>query len=103
MFLIKADLTLSNEHGEKPISGETYRPLLFFSNKVIRSGSLLLRENTSLQMNQSYPGILIKIYFYKDLDTAEEFYVGREFVLAEGGSIKIGTGIITEVVGEEGI
>ena len=103
MFLIKADLTLSNEHREDPISGETYRPLLFFSNKVIRSGLLVLGENTSLQMDQAYKDILIKIYFHKDLDTTKEFYVGREFVLAEGGRAKIGTGIITEVFGEEAI
>jgi hypothetical protein len=48
---------------------------------------------------------LIKIYFYKDLDVEKEFFVGRSFIMSEGGFETgfIGKGVITEIIGIEKI
>lgn len=101
MFLFKADLSFENTHRQTPITGNTYRPLFFFSDKVVRSGLIVLSDGESLEMTHSYKHRLVKIYFYKDLDVDGEFYAGRTFTMAEGGSAIIGRGVITEVIGEE--
>lgn len=101
MYSIIANIVLENEHRKTPIQGNAYRPLLFFSKDLVRSGLLVLDENEILEMDRAYDKRLIKLYFYKDLDTEREFYVGRTFTMAEGGSAVIGKGVITEVIGEE--
>ena len=99
MFSIKADLQFSNTRRKRPISGEPYRPILFFSEGLNRSGLIVLAPGEQLEMDQAYPDRLIKIYFYKDLDVTKEFYPGRPFVMGEGGA-PIGRGVITEIIGE---
>ncbi len=101
MFLIKADLSFDNKFRQVPITGNTYRPLLFFSDKVIRSGLIVLEVDEVLEMTQSYENRLIKTYFHKDLNTDQEFFVGRSFIMAEGGTAIIGRGVISEIIGEE--
>lgn len=101
MFLIRADIELDNKFRTIPITGNVYRPLLFFSDNIIRSGLLVLDEGEILEMNKAYRNRLIKIYAYKDLDILKTFYVGREFIMAEGGSAVIGKGKITEIIGED--
>ncbi len=101
MFLIRADLFFDNKFRQIPITGNTYRPLLFFSDQIIRSGLIVLEADEVLEMTQSYNYRLIKIYFHKDLDTSKEFFVGRPFTMAEGGTAVIGRGVITEIIGEE--
>ena len=101
MYLFKANLAFQNDFRQKPITGNPYRPLLYFSNNVIRSGLLVLEKDEVFEMDQSYSDRLIKIYFYKDLDVEKEFFVGRAFTMAEGGTAIIGQGVITEVIGEE--
>lgn len=102
MFLIRVNLTLTNQFRKTPIRGNSYRPLLYFSNQLIRSGLLVIDEGEELKMDQKYDNRLIKIYVYRDLDTKGEFFVGRTFILSEGGTAGIiGEGVITEVIGEE--
>ena len=62
---------------------------------------MVIPEGGKLEMDQSYEDIVIKVYFYKDLEIEKEFFVGRTFIMAEGGKAVIGEGIITEVIGEE--
>ena len=99
MYQIRANIQLNDKHRKQKISGDTYRPLLYFSDTVIRSGLIVLETHEFLEMSEYYKNILIKIYFYEDLNCEREFFIGREFELKEG-SVLIGDGIITEVIGE---
>ena len=101
MFAFKADIQLTNEFRKIPIQGNTYRPLLFFGNNVVRSGLFILDEGEMLQMDNAYKNRLLKLYFYKDLDVNKEFFVGKEFFIAESGRALIGKGVITAIIGEE--
>lgn len=101
MFAFKADIQLTNEYRKTPIQGNTYRPLLFFSDTVVRSGLVVLAENEVLQMDEAYKDRLLKLYFYKDLDVDKEFFVGREFFMGESAKNLIGKGVITAIIGEE--
>lgn len=98
MFLIKADISLTNENRKPPIKGDSYRPLLYLPNNVIRSGLIFIDKNEVLEMTESYSNRLIGIYFYKDLDIDKIFKLGAVFNLVEGSKI-IGIGKITEVIG----
>ncbi|MEY3240022.1 MAG: hypothetical protein RIR11_1460 [Bacteroidota bacterium] len=104
MLLIKANLDFNDAKRKNPIQGDTYRPLLFFGT-IIRSGLIVLDGNECLEMGKSYENRLIKIYFYKDLDVEKEFFVGRSFIMSEGGFETgfIGKGVITEIIGIEKI
>ena len=98
MYLFKANIHLSDKNRTKEIKGNNYRPLLYFSNTVIRSGLIDLEERLSLEMNKPYNNVLFKIYFYEDLDVENEFFIGREFEILEGSTF-IGSGIISEIIG----
>jgi translation elongation factor EF-Tu-like GTPase len=98
MYLFKANINLSDEYRKQEIKGNHYRPLLSFSNTVIRSGLIDLEDKPYLEMNKSYDDILFKIYFHEDLDVENEFFVGREFRILEGNTF-IGSGIISKVIG----
>jgi hypothetical protein len=101
MFTFKADIVLVDVYRKTPIPGPTiYRPLLFFSDKLNRTGEIGIENGELLEMNKTYNGILITIRSYKDLDPFKEFSVGRNFILKEGVPI-IGVGKITQVIGEE--
>lgn len=54
-------------------------------------------------MTLSYNDRLIKIYTHEDLDTNKEFFIGRQFIMAEGSPLSglIGQGVITEIIGVE--
>lgn len=99
-FNIIANIHLSDENRKQEIKGNNYRPLLSFSNTVIRSGLIDLEEKLSLKMNKSYDNVLFKIYFYEDLDVENEFFIGREFNILEGTTF-IGSGIISEIIGKQ--
>ena len=101
MFVIKADIQLTDQSRKNPIQGNTYRPMLFFSDTIIRSGLLVLEPGELLEMTGHYKNRTIKIYFHEDLDTEKEFYPGCEFTLRAGGSALIGKGIVTAVPGKE--
>lgn len=98
MYLIRANIHLNNEHRKEPISGTVYRPLLYFSSSIIRSGLMDLEDKSSLEMDKSYENILFKIYFYSDIDCEKEFFIGRKFDIAEGSNL-IGLGEIVDVIG----
>jgi len=101
MFSFKADITLIDVYRTKPVPGpSSYRPLLFFSNNLNRSGEIKIEEGEQLEMNKTYNDRLITIWAHKDLDPYKEFFVGRNFVLKEGVPV-IGIGKITQVIGEE--
>ena len=97
MFDIKADIQLTNKYRKQSICGNTYRPLIFFGDGLIRSGLLKLEEEEYLEMDRAYKNRIIGIYFYDD-NFAEKIYVGQEIVLAEGPK-EIGYGCITEILG----
>ena len=97
MFDIKADIQLTDRYRKQSIRGNTYRPLIFFGDGLIRSGLLKLAKKEYLEMNGQYRDRIIGIYFYDD-DFAEKIYVGQEIILAEG-SKEIGYGRITEILG----
>ena len=99
MYQIRANIQLSDKNRQQKISGNSYRPLLYFSDSIIRSGLIVLENYDYLEMDKSYENILLKIYFYKDLDCSKEFFIGRKFELREG-SLSIGDGIITEIIGD---
>ncbi len=63
----------------------------------------MLEPDEQLNMNMSYNDRLIKIYSHKDIDIDKEFYIGRQFIMAEGSPSTglIGHGIITEIIGIE--
>lgn len=98
MYQIRANIHLKNEHRKDPIGGIVYRPLLYFSNSLIRSGLMDIEDNSSLEMDKSHENILFKIYFYSDLDCEKEFFIGRKFDIAEGSNV-IGLGEIVDVIG----
>lgn len=98
MYLFKANIHLSDENRKQEIKGKSYRPLLSFSNTVIRSGLIDLEEKLSLEMNKSYDNVLFKIYFYEDLEVENEFFIGRLFNILEGSTF-IGSGVISEIIG----
>jgi hypothetical protein len=99
MYNLRANIQLSNKYRKSDIKGNEYRPLLHFSDKIIRSGLIDLEYRDKLEMNKSYKNILFKIYFYLDLDCSLEFQIGRKFKIAEGSTI-IGYGEIVENIGE---
>ncbi len=100
MFSFKADITFVDVYRKNPVPGPTsYRPLLFFSDKLNRSGEIWIEKGELLEMNQTYKDLLITIRVYQDLDPYKEFFVGRTFVLAEGVPV-IGVGKITTIIGE---
>jgi|GEM_PF-4647373 len=98
MYQIRASIHLNDEHRKDPIRGTAYRPLLYFSDSIIRSGLLDIEDKPFLEMGKFYENILFKIYFHLDLDCEKEFFIGRKFDLAEG-SVLIGSGEITDIVG----
>jgi hypothetical protein len=98
VYLIRANIKLNNEHRKEPISGTVYRPLLYFSNLIIRSGLMDIEDKSFLEMDKFYENILFKIYFYSDLDCEKEFFMGRKFDIAEGSNV-IGIGEIIAVIG----
>lgn len=99
MFIIKANIQFIDKYRQSAIRGNTYRPLLYFDNYVIRSGLIFIDNNELLHMDKSYNNRLIGIYFYKDLDYINIFKVGETFEIKEG-TVLIGFGEITEVIGE---
>ena len=103
MFLLKANLDLTEKYRKRPIQGQTYRPILYFSNTCRRSGLIVLEPDEQLDMTLSYNDRLIKIYTHEDLDTNKEFFIGRQFIMAEGSPLSglIGQGVITEIIGVE--
>ncbi len=97
MFSIKADLKFDSQERTKPISGTSYRPLLYFDQgKIVRSGLIVMEDNEVLEMHQVYNNRIINIYFYEDLE--QYFKIGQHFWMAEGSST-IGQGIIVEILG----
>ncbi len=101
MFNIKADFIFTKEKESGPIIDQNpFRPLLWFSGSVIRSGLVVMEEGEVLYIKHQYYNRPIGIYFYKDLDTKKEFYPGREFKMTSG-LLEIGHGVITEVLGED--
>lgn len=98
MYHFKANIHLSNENRTQEIKGNIYRPLLYFSNTIIRSGLMDLKNMAYLEMGKSYDNILFKIYFYDDLDVENEFFIDREFKILEGRTF-IGSGVISEIIG----
>ncbi len=100
MFLIRANIQFSNQFRKENIIADIYRPLLFFSKTVIRTSSIDFEGRQYFEMDKSYERVLLKIYFYSDLDCKKEFYIGREFAIGEGTD-KIGLGVIVEIIGDD--
>lgn len=98
MYLIKANIQLIDALRQRPLQGETCRPLLFFADNIIRSGLIFIQKEELLSMTEYYENRLIGIYFYKDIDYKNIFSVGAKFEIAEGTAV-IGYGEIVEVVG----
>ncbi len=63
MYHFKANIHLSDENRTQEIKGDNYRPLLYFSNTIIRSGLMDFKNMAYLEMGKSYYNILFKIYF----------------------------------------
>lgn len=100
MFAFKANLTFVNVYRTNPILAPFYRPLLFFSDKLIRSSELPLNIGEKYEMDRVYLDRIIKIPIHSDIDPFLEFYVGRKFVMKEGVAVVLGVGEITQILGE---
>ncbi|MCC6723321.1 MAG: hypothetical protein IT258_02335 [Saprospiraceae bacterium] len=100
MFVIKANLTFVNVYRSKPLAPPFYRPLLFFSDKLIRSSEIPIAENEALNLDCTYDQRIVKIPVYKDILIEKEFFVGRNFIMKEGATAVVGFGEITEILGE---
>jgi hypothetical protein len=99
MFFIIADISF-NTLRSNPVTGNAYQPILEFSPTLLRSGLIVLEEREVLPMGAGYRNRRIGIYSYQDIDPVKEFYVGRPFLMKEGGFAYIGQGVITGVEGE---
>ena len=86
------------DYNLNPLNGADFEILQI---NVVRSGLFILDEGEMLQMDNAYKNRLLKLYFYKDLDVNKEFFVGKEFFIAEGARYLIGKGVITAIIGEE--
>ena len=100
MFYIKSNIKLTDVNRKNPLQGSTCRPLLFFSNGLIRTGLIIISPDETLDMTGIYHDRLIGIHFYKDINPFNDFVEGTGFDMREG-SLLIGTGIVTECLGED--